>query len=87
MNKIMWYLWQLLPFEYQTVFLDTSNGNYYHSVWRMWFGRCFWIRENQIGLTVDPTSEDILRDIVALFDVPDGIDIDIVERIKALVGK
>lgn len=40
MNRIAWYLKQLLPLVYRTRYRD-SSGQRHFCVWRMWFGRCF----------------------------------------------
>jgi hypothetical protein len=39
MNKLIWYLRQLLPLHYRTRY--TENGQRHFAVWQMWFGRCF----------------------------------------------
>lgn len=85
MNKLLWYLWQLLPLEYHSVFLDNGDGHYYHTVWRMWFGRCFWIRENRIGLTANNADRAVINGLYELFDL-DG-DVDLVTYIKGLVNR
>lgn len=45
MDKLLWYLKQLLPLRYVTQYGE--NGEWYVSTWRMWFGRCFDIRRWQ----------------------------------------
>lgn len=46
MNRVIWYLKQLLPLTYRTTY--TENGQRHFSVWRMWFGRCFDIDDYMI---------------------------------------
>jgi len=41
-QKIIWYLKQLLPLTYVTTF--TENGRRRLCIWRMWWGRSFAIR-------------------------------------------
>ena len=43
MDRLKWYLKQLLPLKYDTTF--TENGVRRLSIWRMWLGRCFDIRQ------------------------------------------
>lgn len=40
MNRVIWYLRQLLPLHYRTRYTD-SDGNRHFAVWRMWLGRVF----------------------------------------------
>lgn len=40
-GRLVWYVKQLLPLRYETEYLEGSQEK--HCVWRMWFGRCFWI--------------------------------------------
>lgn len=75
-----WYIWQLLPFEYHSIFLDNGDGHYYHSIWRMWFGRCFWIREHRIGLTINNAVKAV-NDLRDMFSI--GDDVDLVEYVKS----
>lgn len=42
-NNIIWYLKQLFPFSYNTTF--RSDGHKYVTVWNMWLGRCYNIKE------------------------------------------
>ena len=43
MDKLIWYLRQLLPLYYETHY---GNEQGWHFVtWRMWFGRCFGIND------------------------------------------
>lgn len=46
-SKILWYLKQLFPFQYHTVY-GKEDGSWYMCVWRMWFGRCFDINEHKL---------------------------------------
>lgn len=39
---IIWYLKQLLPLRYESVYLE--GGKRWLCIWRMWFGRCFSVR-------------------------------------------
>ena len=45
MNKLIWYLKQLLPLTYWSVYQeeDKESGLYkkYFTIWRMWFGKVF----------------------------------------------
>jgi len=40
MEKLKWYLRQLLPLFYWTEYRD-MEGNVYVSVWQMWLGKVF----------------------------------------------
>jgi hypothetical protein len=40
MNKLIWYLRQLLPLHYRTHYTD-AQGRRHFTVWQMWLGRCF----------------------------------------------
>ena len=42
MERVKWYLKQLLPLTYVTKF--TENDKRRLCVWRMWLGRCFNVR-------------------------------------------
>ena len=39
MNRLIWYLRQLLPLHYRTRYRE--DGRLHYAVWRMWFGRVF----------------------------------------------
>lgn len=39
MNKIKWYLKQLLPLSYRSRYKE--NGKKYFTVWNMFLGKCF----------------------------------------------
>ena len=39
MNKLIWYLKQLLPLKYQTFYGE--NGQKHFTTWNMFLGRCF----------------------------------------------
>lgn len=39
-NHIIWYLKQLLPFEWHTEY-RLSDGELHVTTWNMWFGQCF----------------------------------------------
>ena len=43
MNRVKWYLKQLLPLTYRTEFAE--GGKRKVAVWNMWFGRCYNIDE------------------------------------------
>jgi hypothetical protein len=43
MNRVKWYLKQLLPLTYRTEFVE--NGRRKVAVWNMWLGRCYNIDE------------------------------------------
>jgi hypothetical protein len=47
MNKLIWYIKQLLPMKYHTTYTAvTPDGNKrVIAVWRMWFGRQFWVEQ------------------------------------------
>lgn len=47
MNKIAWHIKQLLPLRYKTHY--TENGERHYCEWRMWFGRCFDVRDVVVG--------------------------------------
>lgn len=51
MDKLYWYLKQLLPLSYNTRF-ELADGTKCVSTWRCWFGKVFAIQTN----TVDPHS-------------------------------
>ena len=42
-SNLIWHAKQLLPLHYQTHFRD-ANGLHFCQ-WRMWFGRCFWVKD------------------------------------------
>lgn len=46
MKKIFWHLKQLLPLLYVATYAEFGTRKL--SIWRMWFGRCFAIREYRI---------------------------------------
>jgi hypothetical protein len=46
MERIKWYIKQLLPLKYESTFRE--KGVMKHCVWRMWFGRCFDILEREV---------------------------------------
>lgn len=39
MSKIVWYIKQLIPLKYHSVY--TVDNNKYISVWYQWFGKVF----------------------------------------------
>ena len=39
MGKVKWYIKQLLPLTYRTIY--TEEGLKYFCVWNMWFGRSY----------------------------------------------
>lgn len=50
MQKLYWYLRQLLPLTYRSHYGD-SAGNRHFAVWSMWFGRVFAHEDYVIGKT------------------------------------
>lgn len=44
MERIKWLAAQLLPFKWWSHFTD-NEGRHHFCVWRMWFGRSFWIHD------------------------------------------
>ncbi len=46
-ERVKWCLKQLLPLTYVTEY--TTDGRRVVTVWRMWFGRCFDVREWEIA--------------------------------------
>lgn len=42
----MWYVKQLLPLKYRTEYEE--DGKRYSCEWRMWFGRCFDIKREEV---------------------------------------
>ena len=42
MNKLFWYVKQLLPLTYVSEYIE--NGKKKLTVWKMWFGKCFSIK-------------------------------------------
>ena len=42
-----WYLKQLFPFTYHTIYKQTDNRKYI-CIWNMWFGKCFNIEEYEL---------------------------------------
>ena len=46
MDKIIWYVKQLLPFSYWTIY--EKDAKRYFCIWKMWFGRCFDVIEFEI---------------------------------------
>jgi len=49
MERIKWYAKQLLPLRYESTY--TENGRRWLTIWRMWFGRCFAVRNFQLAVT------------------------------------
>jgi len=47
MNKLVWYLKQLLPLTYRTTYEE--KGKQHFAVWRMWWGWCFDIDDVVVG--------------------------------------
>ncbi len=45
MQKLIWYIKQLLPLKYHTTYTDVATNKRMIAVWRMWFGRQFWVQE------------------------------------------
>jgi len=43
MDKLIWYLKQLFPMKYDTIYKE--DGTWYVTIWRMWLGRCFAIKK------------------------------------------
>lgn len=39
-SRLVWYLKQLLPLTYWTIWSDDEGGTYFH-IWKMWFGRVY----------------------------------------------
>lgn len=39
LNKIEWYLKQLLPLTYRTTYIENRKRHFV--VWKMWFGKCY----------------------------------------------
>ncbi len=39
MKKITWYIKQILPLKYHSVYM--VDGNKYISIWYQWFGKVF----------------------------------------------
>jgi len=46
MASFIWYLKQLLPFRYISVYKE--NNDRYLTTWRMWFGYCFDIEDYKL---------------------------------------
>jgi len=46
MNKLLWYLKQLLPLKYDTTY--GQDDKKYVSIWNMWFGKCFSIKQYEL---------------------------------------
>ena len=46
MDKLLWYVKQLLPLKYRTIYGE--GGKWYICEWRMWFGRCFSIKTGEV---------------------------------------
>lgn len=42
-NKILWHIKQLFPFVYVSRYGE--NGERHLTIWNMWFGRCFNVRD------------------------------------------
>lgn len=40
MNKIRWYLRQLLPLTYRSHYRE-ADGTHHFAVWKMWLGKVF----------------------------------------------
>lgn len=39
MNKIIWFIKQILPLTYRSHYIQ--DGKKHFSVWNMWFGKCY----------------------------------------------
>ena len=46
MNKAIWYLRQLFPLKYESIYRE--NGIKKISIWKMYMGRCFDIRTYEL---------------------------------------
>jgi hypothetical protein len=53
-DGLVWYLKQLLPLKYATVY--GYEGKWHFVQWRMWFGRCFATHDEELPdlATFDP---------------------------------
>ena len=47
MEKLKWYLKQLLPLRYETTYTEHNGGLRFpkRCAWRMWMGRCFAVED------------------------------------------
>lgn len=52
MNRLRWLCKQLLPLTYVSTYGDKEGQKV--CVWRMWFGRCFAIREWLVVRQIHP---------------------------------
>ena len=49
MNKAIWYVKQLLPLTYWSTYTETATKQRRFVIWRMWFGRCFDVKDVAIA--------------------------------------
>lgn len=47
MERIKWYFKQLLPLRYESTY--TEAGHRWLTIWRMWFGRCYNVRNYKLA--------------------------------------
>jgi hypothetical protein len=58
MNKIVWYLKQLLPLTYRTTYVQGDKKHF--TVWKMWFGRSYDINDYVIIGEENEPSEHLV---------------------------
>lgn len=47
MERIKWCVKQLLPLRYESTYTEGSKR--WLTIWRMWFGRCFSVRNFELA--------------------------------------
>jgi len=62
MERLKWYLKQLLPFTYVTTF--TENDQRRLCVWRMWLGRCFSVSTYNLAARAKQAMREKLAAII-----------------------
>lgn len=48
LNKILWYLKQLIPLKYKSFYVDNDN-TFVLCTWIMWFGNCYKVTAKKLG--------------------------------------
>jgi hypothetical protein len=83
MQNALWYLKQLFPFMYRSVYAEhpTLNGpkQIVYTTWRMWFGRCFSQEKVILSGVVSPpelvaTVDKLLNPVETIFQVTFDVD-------------
>lgn len=47
-SKLIWILKQILPLKYESIYTEIETNTKLHSTWRMWLGKPFNIRHENL---------------------------------------